>query len=99
MWLDHLTLLLYLPARPCRRVRRNRTILRRRLTRRRLTWRRRLAARRVVTAITPWRDCVRISLADLREIAPSCVRASDGVYVPQCDLRQYERGERQFSAD
>lgn len=47
-----------------------------------------------VTAMTVDRRLITVDKSLLLEACPWYVQASAGVYVPRCDLRQYEAGER-----
>lgn len=52
-----------------------------------------------VKAMTPCRKIIEVELALLQAIAPYYVQAADGVYVPSCDIAQYERGCRPVVAE
>ncbi len=48
----------------------------------------------MVTAMRPDRTLVEVDRLFLLEMCPWYVQASDGVFVPRCDLGQYEAGDR-----
>ena len=48
----------------------------------------------MIRTMTADRRIIACTAADLLALAPWYVRASDGVYVPRCDLAQYEAGNR-----
>ena len=48
----------------------------------------------MITAMRFDRVLIQLPLEFLLSVAPWYVLASDGIYVPKCDLTQYEEGRR-----
>jgi hypothetical protein len=54
----------------------------------------------MATAMTATRERVQVDAAIMAMIGPILLyaQASDGVWVPQCDLAQYEAGRRPWAS-